>query len=274
MTKEWMNPDKFRQDDEKRSLMFLRHLRAYEYVKDFVVDKNVLEIGCGSGYGSKFLSQFAKSITTVDIDKDSLDYAKNNNTNNNIEYINANILNGISKDDQTFDIAISFQVIEHIDKNDSEKYLNEIKRLLKPGSLIIITTPNRKFRLYPCQKPKNKFHKIEYTPKQLYKLLNKHYREVNISVVRSNKTIEKIEKKRVKTPLHHYLVLLPVKRLLLSIGKTFKIKFIINFFNKRNGNKAESLQASPIINNYNVNDFYITDKNLNKGIDLIATCKK
>ncbi len=273
MTKEWMNPDKFHKDDEKRSLMFLRHLRAYEYVKDFVKDKNVLEIGCGSGYGSKFLSQYAKSITTVDLDNDSLEYAKKNNNNNNIEYIHANILNGINKEDQTYDIAISFQVIEHIDPKDSEKYLNEIKRLLKPDTLIIITTPNRKFRLYPFQKPKNKYHKIEYTPIQIYKLLNKHFRDVRITAVRSNKVIEAIEKKRVKTSLYHYIILLPIKRLLFTIGKTFKIRFISRFFEKRNVKTTKKTQSPSAENSYNVTDFYITDKNLGKGIDLIATCK-
>lgn len=274
MTKEWMNPDRFKQDDEKRFLMFLRHLRAYEYVKDFVVNKNVLEIGCGSGYGSKFLSQYAKSITTVDIDKDSLEYAKNNNSHSNIEYIHANILDGIKKEDESFDIAISFQVIEHISPKDTGEYLSEIKRLLRPDSKIIITTPNRKFRLYTFQKPKNKYHKIEYTPKQLNKLLNKHFTDTKISVVRSNKSIEDIEKKRVKTPLHHYFVLLPIKKLLLTIGKAFKIKLIINFFDRRRTKETKNSQPTLIEKNYTVNDFYITDKNLDKGIDLIATCKK
>jgi len=274
MTKEWMNPDKFKNDDEQKYLMFLRHLRAYEYAKEFVNDKNVLEIGCGSGYGSKFLSQFAKSITTVDIDKDSLEYAKKNNSNSNIEYINANILEGINKNDQSYDIAISFQVIEHIYSKDSGKFLNEIKRLLKPDGKIIITTPNRKFRLYPFQKPKNKYHKIEYTPKKLKKLLTNYFQDVKISVIRSSKTIETVEKKRVKTPLHHYLFLLPIKRLLLNCGKAFKIKYIIQFFEKRNNKNSILKQSLSTENNYEVQDFNITDKNLDKGIDIIATCKK
>ena len=261
-------------DDEQKYLMFLRHLRAYEYAKEFVNDKNVLEIGCGSGYGSKFLSQFAKSITTVDIDKDSLEYAKKNNSNSNIEYINANILEGINKNDQSYDIAISFQVIEHIYSKDSGKFLNEIKRLLKPDGKIIITTPNRKFRLYPFQKPKNKYHKIEYTPKKLKKLLTNYFQDVKISVIRSSKTIETVEKKRVKTPLHHYLFLLPIKRLLLNCGKAFKIKYIIQFFEKRNNKNSILKQSLSTENNYEVQDFNITDKNLDKGIDIIATCKK
>ena len=276
MGKEWMNPDNFRRNDKTNILLYLRHLKAYEYAKTFVVNKKVLEIGCGSGYGSKYLSEYANSITTVDIDNDSLEYAKNNNTNVNIEYIHANILDRLKITENTYDVVISFQVIEHINPAESKVYLSEIKRLLKPNGYAIITTPNRLFRLHPFQRPTNKYHKIEYSPSQLDKLLGKYFPCVEISVIRGSGFIEKTEKRRIKTPLSHYLILIPIKRLLLFISRKFKLNFISNHFEERN--KKTIGEKSNIDQNenfeYSLNDFYLTNKHLKNGIDLIATCKK
>jgi 2-polyprenyl-3-methyl-5-hydroxy-6-metoxy-1,4-benzoquinol methylase len=47
-------------------------------------------------------------------------------------------------------------VMEHV--HDVPGYLNELKRALKDDGVLIITTPNRKYRLYPFQRPINPYH--------------------------------------------------------------------------------------------------------------------
>lgn len=47
--------------------MLARHLIPYEYSASLVKGKDVLEIGCGIGYGSQRLSEHAKSVTAIDI---------------------------------------------------------------------------------------------------------------------------------------------------------------------------------------------------------------
>ena len=65
--------------------------------------------------------------------------------------------------DDSFDTVVSFQVIEHI-QND-KKYLEEIYRVLKPGGMALISTPNIRFSL-----TRNPWHIREYTPAQLKEL--------------------------------------------------------------------------------------------------------
>ena len=48
-----------------------------------------------------------------------------------------------------FDIVISYQVIEHVTKENQEKYLAECYRVLKKGGILYISTPNYFFPIEP-----------------------------------------------------------------------------------------------------------------------------
>ena len=76
-------------------------------------------------------------------------------------------LNGL--DDNSFDSIVSFQVIEHI--QDDMLFLKEIHRVLKPGGIALLTTPNRRMSL-----SRNPWHIREYLSDEL-----KKYRHKNIS---------------------------------------------------------------------------------------------
>ena len=73
--------------------------------------------------------------------------------------------------DNTFDVVISFQVIEHI--QDDETFVKEIARVLKPGGKFICTTPNIKMSL-----SRNPYHIREYTVEQLKALIAKYFKVV------------------------------------------------------------------------------------------------
>jgi SAM-dependent methyltransferase len=59
--------------------------------------------------------------------------------------------------------VVSFQVIEHI--QDDAAYLREIHRVLKPGGIALLTTPNR-----PMSLSRNPWHEREYTGAELLAL--------------------------------------------------------------------------------------------------------
>src|SRR5580698_2014291 len=46
---------------------FVNHLRVYQYVRQFVANREVLDVGCGIGYGSSHLSRFANRVVGIDI---------------------------------------------------------------------------------------------------------------------------------------------------------------------------------------------------------------
>lgn len=179
------------------NILFLRHLYAYEYAKNKIpLNSFVLDLGCGEGYGTKFLSKFSKNVVGLDIDTKVISNAINKYKSENCNFIKYNGRK-LPFHDNVFDAVISFQVIEHI-KND-KNFLYEIHRVLKCGSELFITTPNRSYRLNPVQRPWNRYHIREYSDITFDKLLRSTFPYVQIFGIAGTDSIQKIEIERVKT---------------------------------------------------------------------------
>lgn len=180
---------------EEEYLMFLRHVIAYEFaLTKLGSEDNLLEVGCGEGYGTKMISNKVKKIVGLDVDKNLIVYAAEKYSSENCIY---QYYDGkkIPFDNNTFDAAISFQVIEHID--DDRNYISEVNRVLKPSGIFILTTPNRLTRLKDGQKPYNKFHIREYSPQQLNHLLRNDFNEVIVLGIQARKEIRDREFSRI-----------------------------------------------------------------------------
>jgi len=120
---------------------FIHHLCRYQFAERYVRGKNVLDDGCGNGYGADYLSKTASSVTGVDISEDAIGYASNNYNRSNLIFRQMDSA-CLQFKDETFDTAVSFEVIEHLSPVDCESYIKEIKRVVKKGGIILISTPN------------------------------------------------------------------------------------------------------------------------------------
>lgn len=155
-------------DTKDWNLNFKTNLIRYNFALPYIKNKNVLDVACGSGYFSNYiLSKGAKSVTGVDIDKDSIEYAKNNFQNISLEFLewDAENLGSLNK---SFDIVVSMETIEHL--NYPMKFLSEIKKVLIPNGYLILSTPNKEVSTV-----KNVFHKNEFTYQELRKTLDSFF---------------------------------------------------------------------------------------------------
>ncbi len=272
MKKEWMNPENLNFKNDYEKAMYYKHFKAYTFVYDIINGKRVLELGCGAGYGINHLAQKAEKIVTVDIDIDSINYARKNTNAKNIEFIHQDILDGLNFENESFDIIISFQVFEHFTRKDLPIYLQEISRLLKPNGTVYLTTPNREIRLYPFQKPLNKYHPVEYSYKSLKKVLCHYFRECKILALRSDPVIEELFNKRKKMKIHYVYILKPIRGVVLSISKALKLKFLVNYLNRRSRYIIPHHDLN--IGDITYENFWYEKKEYHKGIDFMAICKK
>ena len=135
------------------------HLVRYLTAKPFVSGKQVLDVACGEGYGSHLMAQWgAKSVYGVDVDSDTIKKASQMFNDEGLTYLDANA-EELPFQDYSFDVIVSFETIEHLDA--PEKFLSEIKRLLKPGGTVLLSCPND-YYYYENAPVDNPFHKHKY----------------------------------------------------------------------------------------------------------------
>lgn len=158
--------------DRSDNFVFQRSLLAYEEAARLISGR-VLEVGSGMGYGMEILSPNASEY--VMLDKFQFDLSRIKNPDK-VKFIQTNVppFEGIA--DNSFDFVVTFQVIEHIKKDDF--FVKEIHRVLKPGGKMIVTTPNKKMSL-----SRNPWHIREYTVEQLHTLFKKYFSTVETNGV-------------------------------------------------------------------------------------------
>ncbi|KKQ74273.1 MAG: Glycosyltransferase, group 2 family protein [Candidatus Woesebacteria bacterium GW2011_GWB1_38_5b] len=154
-------------------LMYFEHIVRYLFASQFVKTKQVLDVACGSGYGASILLHYgAKKVVGIDHSKDTINHAKKYYQEPGIAFLKAEA-HSLPFDDGFFDIVTTFETIEHL--KSQEKFLIEIKRVLKKEGLLILSTPNGL-----VYKKGNPFHKKEFSPKELSKLLSKHFLKISM----------------------------------------------------------------------------------------------
>jgi len=152
------------------------HIDRYHFAKRFIFKSNIktlLDCACGMGYGTKMLacSEGVKKIVGIDIDKDSITYAKNENFAPNIEFIRGDILEfeSLSK----FDCVISFETIEHI--KEDRLFIQKVNKLLSKRGYLILSTPNGRVTNPTRGEPRNIYHVREYLPHELFGLVSPYF---------------------------------------------------------------------------------------------------
>lgn len=138
-TLERIIPDLVEKNESTGSETLQLHLERYVFASGFLKGGRVLDCACGVGYGSYLLAESGKceSVTGVDIDADSIKYAKERYSHPKIEFINANALS--FSDERKFDTIVSLETIEHIP--DPANFVAHLKSMLKPGGCLIGSVP-------------------------------------------------------------------------------------------------------------------------------------
>ena len=153
-------------------LVEAEHLVRYWWAAQIAADKRVLDAGCGLGYGTELLmSAGARATIGVDVSEETIEAARAK-AGDGVE-LDVGDIAGLSYEDDSFDLVVCFEVIEHV--RDPERALDELARVLAPGGVLALSSPNR--NEYPDGNP---HHIREYTPEEFEASLRDRFAHVTV----------------------------------------------------------------------------------------------
>jgi lipopolysaccharide biosynthesis protein/ubiquinone/menaquinone biosynthesis C-methylase UbiE len=116
----------------------------YLFALKFCEGLDVLDVAAGEGYGASLLATVARTVIGVDIAQDAVDHANRNYGNDRLSY-RQGAATALPVDDQAVDVIVSFETLEHLTEHD--RFLGEIRRVLRPGGVLIMSSPDREIGL-------------------------------------------------------------------------------------------------------------------------------
>jgi SAM-dependent methyltransferase len=144
--------------------LWAEHLSRYRFAVNLTKDLGhrpaVLDIGCGTGYGTAALAEPASSATGIDLAPNAIAYARSHYQHPHLGFV-AGSATALPFADASFDLITAFEVIEHL--QDGNQLLAEARRVLRPGGVLLVSTPNATYYAQTrSQTGPNPFHVHEF----------------------------------------------------------------------------------------------------------------
>jgi SAM-dependent methyltransferase len=95
---------------------------------------SILDAGCGSGRNMVELAAHG-TVTGIELAETSVEAARRRD----VGEVVAGSLDTLPFPDSSFDLAVTLDVIEHLD--DDRKALRELRRVVRPGGYLLVTVP-------------------------------------------------------------------------------------------------------------------------------------
>lgn len=139
----------------------IQHVERYRFAcRRLTPGSRVLDVACGTGYGTAMLREHGCHVVSGDLDPFEIANARRRIQHDDFVCLDVRNLPFV---DGSFDAVVSFETIEHI--VEGGQFLNEIRRVLKPGGIFIGSTPNIAYTAHPW------YHVKEYKPEEYFSLV-------------------------------------------------------------------------------------------------------
>ncbi|HJT38019.1 MAG TPA: class I SAM-dependent methyltransferase, partial [Actinomycetota bacterium] len=171
-------------------------------VARYVRGARVLDAGCGEGYGTDRLTTVASAVTGVDLEEPVIRRAASRYPRARFDAAN---LVSLPYPDASFDAVVSLQVIEHL--HSPQEFLSECARVLAPGGVLVISTPNR--LTFSPDGLRNPFHTFEFAPDELRATIAQGFDSIELAGTFHGARIRLLER-MMRTPFPERLISQPV----------------------------------------------------------------
>lgn len=249
-------------DDDSNNVTYQRCQFAYEYAVPVIKGKKVLDVGCGNAYGTALMARDAQYITGVDYDPVTVSENKEKYKDiKNLDFMQGAVP-PLPIADGSYDVITAFQFIEHIEKR--KDFLKECIRVLKPGGVLMVTTPNIKKSL-----ARNPFHIHEYTFDEMKKEVDGIPSGFELQGLKGNDKVNKYYEENGK------FVRMILKFDVLGLHKKLPASWLTAPYNlvtslMRNKLKEKVTQTTDIT----TKDFFLDNQLLDEALDIYLIARK
>jgi SAM-dependent methyltransferase len=151
-------------------LIAAEHLARYWLAADLGSGLDVLDAGCGVGYGAEMMARAGASrVVGIDLSPEAI--AAASERAGEVAEFQVGDVRDLPFDEGSFDLVVCFEVLEHLE--DPEPAITVLKDVLREGGLLIASSPNR--GVYP---PGNPHHLHEFTLEELRDALTARFANV------------------------------------------------------------------------------------------------
>lgn len=176
------HPERIVPDETERGIVAL-HLKRYEFAAPWCTGKDVLDAGCGVGYGTAQLAGVARRVVGVDLSEEAIGYARGRYARPNVEFAVGDV-QALDFAEGSFDAVCAFETIEHLP--EPARFVREARRVLRTGGVLLASTPRA---AVTAVSPANPFHEREFTPADFARLLRAEFPSVELYGQRRLQTV-------------------------------------------------------------------------------------
>lgn len=155
---------------ENRSLESVDHLQRYELASALVEGCDVVDLGCGVGYGSAVLGRTASRVVGVDVSEEAIAEASHYYGRDNVEFLVADCHEYLKTIRQRRAAIVCFELLEHLD--DPERLIPLLAARVEQGDVVVLSVPNSAIEVGD-----NKFHLTDFdlvSARAFYRQIGEH----------------------------------------------------------------------------------------------------
>lgn len=101
----------------------------------------VVDVGCGSGVFANQLASYGADVLAIDGNAEAVAYASETFGRNRLEF-RQGLLDELDLPESSFDRATCLEIVEHVYPDQVHALFAQLRRILRPGGSLLVTTPN------------------------------------------------------------------------------------------------------------------------------------
>jgi ubiquinone/menaquinone biosynthesis C-methylase UbiE len=163
------SPERYDPTLHQGMIIAAEHQTRYRWAATVAAGKQVLDAGCGAGYGTAMLAQGGASrVIGLDVDPSTITAAAERYGHpDEVDFVVGD-LRELPFAAASFDQVVCFEAIEHVERQEAA--MDELRRVLRDEGHLLLSSPNRD--VFP---PGNPHHVHEYTPQELERALRERF---------------------------------------------------------------------------------------------------